>query len=83
MNKLYLIARLIGMLLVSTASSSNFGKGSAYAQLKENNDSIQYIGVNIRGYYTSSTPFPDHYYDDSFKLISQERAISSFDFEGS
>lgn len=77
MNKLYLVAGLIGMLLVSIASNSNFGKGSAYALLKENKDSIQYIGVNVRGYYTSiqnsryTIPFPDHYYDDSFKLISQ------------
>lgn len=77
MNRFYLVAGLIGMLLVSIASISNFGKGPAYAELKENKDSIQYIGVNVRGYYTSiqnsryATPFPDNYYDDSFKLISQ------------
>lgn len=77
MNRFYLVAGLIGMLLVSTASISNFGKEPAYARLKENKDSIQYVGVNVRGYYTSiqnsryTTPFPDHYYDDSFKLISQ------------
>jgi len=77
MNRLTLVAGLIGMLLVSIALNSNFGKEFAYAQLKENKDSIQYVGVNVRGYYTSiqnsrySMPFPDHYYDDSFKLISQ------------
>lgn len=53
MIRFYLVAGLIGMLLVSIASSPNFGKESAYAQLKENKDSIQYIGVNVRGYYTS------------------------------
>jgi hypothetical protein len=77
MNRLTLVAGLMGMLLVSIASNSNFGKEFAYAQLKENKDSIQYVGVNVRGYYTSiqnsryGTPFPDHYYDDSFKLIAQ------------
>ena len=77
MNRLTLVVALIGMLLVSIASISNFGKESAYAQLKVNKDSIQYVGVNVREYYTSiqnsryGTPFPDHYYDDSFKLISQ------------
>ena len=77
MNRLTLVAGLIGMLLVSIASNSNFGKEFAYAQLKDSKDSIQYVGVNVRGYYTSiqnsryGTPFPDHYYDDSFKLISQ------------
>jgi hypothetical protein len=39
-------------------------------------EKIPYVGVNVRGYYTSlqnlrySTPFPEHYYNDSFKLIS-------------
>jgi len=77
MNRLYWVVGLLGMLLVSIASISNYGKEPAYAQLKENKDPIRYIGVNVRGYYTSiqnsryTTPFPDHYYDHSFKLISQ------------
>ena len=74
MNRLTLVAALIGMLLVSIASNSNFGKESAYAQLKVNKDSIQYVGVNVREYYTSiqnsryGTPFPDHYYDDRLQI---------------
>ena len=48
MNRLTLVAGLIGMLLLSIASNSNFGKEFAYAQDKENKDSIQYVGVNVR-----------------------------------
>jgi aryl-phospho-beta-D-glucosidase BglC (GH1 family) len=47
------------------------------AQQNQIDEKIPYVGVNVRGYYTSlqnirySTPFPEHYYDDSFKLISK------------
>lgn len=50
---------------------------AATAQQNQLVEKIPYVGVNIRGYYTSlqnlrySTSFPEHYYDDSFKIISK------------
>ena len=47
------------------------------ADEKKTDNKIPYVGVDIRGYYTSlqnsiySIPFPEHYYDTSFKLISK------------
>jgi len=43
-----------------------------------NNSSVPLIGVNVRGFFTnqpetknvSSTPFPNDYYDDTFKALS-------------
>src|SRR6476646_7348008 len=49
----------------------------AIADNKVVDKKISYVGVNVRGYYTSiqnsrySTPFPENYYDESFKLISK------------
>jgi hypothetical protein len=59
----------------------------AYAQKPQtassslnNNETTPLMGVNMRGYFTSSllqnrgfgnTPFPTNYYEDSFKAISQ------------
>jgi hypothetical protein len=48
-----------------------------HADQKKTDNKIPYVGVNIRGYYTNlqnsrySIPFPEHYYDTSFKLISK------------
>jgi hypothetical protein len=60
----------MGLLIVSSTNYSN-------AKENKPDEKISYVGVNIRGYYTSiqnsrySTPFPENYYDDSFKLISK------------
>src|SRR5437867_5105150 len=68
-----LIILILVCLLVVPHSSGNFATGEE----KKKDEKIPYIGVNIRGYYTSiqssrySIPFPDHYYDSSFSLISK------------
>jgi len=65
------------ILNVATISSLNpnlnFNSNPAYAQ---GTNSQQLIGVNMLGYYTSlpqtrdfKNPFPDNYYDQSFKII--------------
>lgn len=47
------------------------------AQKSGNENFIRYVGVNLRGHYTSiqdtryATHFPDNYYDRSFRLISE------------
>ncbi|SRR6266540_3369857 len=71
----YFALCLIGLFLIYIVSLSTLRTEPANAQ-KTGQDPIQYVGVNVRGYYTSlqglryATAFPDHYYDDSFKLIS-------------
>lgn len=66
---------LIGFFLVYVVSLPVL-LGPVIAQQSKTQDPIQYVGVNVRGYYTSlqglrySSPFPVHYYDQSFKLIS-------------
>lgn len=78
MNRNYLALCIIGLLLVNAISISHFPVETTYAQEKQNKeDPIPYVGVNVRGYYTSiqglryTMQFPDHYYDRSFKLISE------------
>lgn len=62
---------LVCMLVVPFSSLN-----TVIASQKNTDGNIQYVGVNVRGYHTSiqnsrySTPFPEHYYDSSFKLIS-------------
>jgi hypothetical protein len=78
MNKKYFAFLIAALLFINIFYISNFIAMTAFAQAKlKDKDPIPYIGVNVRGYYTSiqgsryNLQFPDHYYDRSFKLISE------------
>jgi cellulase (glycosyl hydrolase family 5) len=68
---------ILSSIIILGIFSVNQPLGKAYS-VGENKTNIPYVGVNMRGYYTSvpqiknsTSHLPVNYYDDSFRLISQ------------
>jgi aryl-phospho-beta-D-glucosidase BglC (GH1 family) len=64
----------------STSTVMVYGEKYKMRNVDKDTNSIPFMGVNMRGLYTSlqhdtnrytNAPFPVDYYEDSFKLISQ------------
>jgi hypothetical protein len=80
-KKIFLSILLSSIIILSivTINNSAFYFRMASAQKSAGNSSPPYIGVNMRGLYTSgdqlkntvSGSLPKNYYEDSFRLISQ------------
>ena len=77
---LFLIFFLSSVLILSTAISASTGPLGKAAGAEKNgaNENNPYVGVNMRGFYTSMSQSknysnfpPSNYFEDSFKLISQ------------
>src|SRR6478672_7270904 len=82
LKSLFLIFFLSSVLIMSTAISASIGPlgKTAGAEKNGSNDNNPYVGVNMRGFYTSmsqsknNSNFPlNNYFEHSFKLISQAR----------
>jgi Cellulase (glycosyl hydrolase family 5) len=89
MLSIILISILVASMTLGTILNNalSFTQTMVYAQKQQQQTSVggaqnskPFVGVNMRGYYTSSivqnrdfglTPFPKNYYEDSFRTISQ------------
>ena len=80
LKSLFLIFFLSSVLILSTAISASTGPLGKTAGAEKNGATANnpYVGVNMRGFYTSMSQSknysnfpPNNYFEDSFKLISQ------------
>ena len=77
-TSLYILNSIAANNVYATTNQTRFDVDKQIAQ--DNNTT--HLGVNMRGYYTSMPltrdfkfPFPDNYYDTSFKDISKANIV--------